>query len=132
MRPNALAVFLCATLTWAQQPAPPAAEKAPDPIAKMVSRLNLEAYKATIKSLTQFGDRRQGTDRNRQAIDWIETQLKSYGCANIERLEYSYQPPGPDTRPSRPYTSMGPGLPTPPDAKSVGGGRPRGLRTLVG
>jgi hypothetical protein len=107
-------------------------EAAIDPIKILVSRLDLERYKATIKGLTQFGDRRQGTDRNRQAIDWIESQLKSYGCANIERLKYIYQPPGPDTRPSRPYTSMGPGLPTPPDAKSVGGGRPRGLRTLVG
>ena len=32
--------------------------------------------KTTIKGLTKFGDRRQGTDRNRAAIDWIEAQDK--------------------------------------------------------
>ena len=58
-------------------------------------RLDLEKYKATIKGLTQFGDRRQGTDRNRDAIDWIEAQLKSYGCTNTERIKYHYQPPPP-------------------------------------
>jgi len=59
----------------------------------MVGRLELNRYKATIKGLTQFGDRRQGTDRNRAAIDWIEAQLKSYGCTNTERIHYDYQPP---------------------------------------
>jgi len=107
-------------------------EAVADPVEILVDRLDLERYKATIKGLTQFGDRRQGTDRNRQAIDWIEAQLKSYGCTNTERLKYDYQPTGPDTRKSLPYTAVGPGLPTPPDAISVGGGRPRGLRTLVG
>jgi len=33
--------------------------------------------KATIKGLTQFGDRLHGTDRNRAAIDWIEAELKA-------------------------------------------------------
>ena len=59
----------------------------------MVARLDLEKYKATIKGLTQFGDRRQGTDRNRAALDWIEAQLKSYGCTNTERITYTYPPP---------------------------------------
>ena len=54
-----------------------------DPVKVLVARLELERYKATIKGLTQFGDRRQGTDRNRAAVDWIEAQLKRYGCANI-------------------------------------------------
>ena len=74
------------------------AETIADPAKILVDRLDLERYKATIKGLTQFGDRKQGTDRNRKAIDWIEAQLKSYGCANIERLKYNYQPPSPDTR----------------------------------
>ena len=65
----------------AQAPAP-AAPAAPTPSRTLVSRLDLERYKATIKGLTQFGDRRQGTERNRKAVDWIEAQLKSYGCAN--------------------------------------------------
>ena len=62
-----------------------------DPIAKLVGRLELERYKATIKELTRFGDRRQGTDRNRAAIDWIEAQLTSYGCP-AERHRYTYVP----------------------------------------
>jgi hypothetical protein len=66
-----------------------------DPIRQMVSRLDLEKYKATIKGLTQFGDRRQGTKRNRDAVDWIEKQLKSYGCANVERIVYQYAPAPP-------------------------------------
>ena len=56
------------------QPQPPQ----PDPKVKaLVSRLDLERYKATIKGLTQFGDRRQGTERNREAVDWIEAQLRA-------------------------------------------------------
>src|SRR5216110_574176 len=67
-----------------------AAAQGADPIAQLVARLDLERYKATIKGLTQFGDRRQGTDRNRAAVDWIEAQLKSYGCTNTERIKYEY------------------------------------------
>jgi Peptidase family M28 len=76
-----------------QQPAatPPADVAAEDPVRTLVSRLELEKYKATIRGLTQFGDRRQGTDRNRAAIDWIEAQLTSYGCPTA-RLKYDYQP----------------------------------------
>ena len=78
----------------AQQPgaAAPQADAA-DPVKMLVDRLDLEKYKATIKGLTQFGDRRQGTDRNRAAVDWIEAQLKSYGCTNTERIKYEYAPP---------------------------------------
>src|SRR5262245_55306103 len=71
------------------------ADTTPDPIKELIARLDLEKYKATIKGLTQFGDRRQGTDRNRAAVDWIEAQLKSYGCANVERITYTYTPPPP-------------------------------------
>src|SRR5689334_10686073 len=66
-----------------------------DPVKTMVSRLELDKYKATIKGLTQFGDRRQGTRRNRDAVDWIEAQLKSYGCTNTERITYDYAPAPP-------------------------------------
>ncbi|MEJ7813406.1 MAG: hypothetical protein WKG32_23565, partial [Gemmatimonadaceae bacterium] len=77
--------------------APAARADSADPVALIVARLDLERYKATIKGLTQFGDRRQGTDRNRKAVDWIEAQLKSYGCANTERIKYDFQPPPPRT-----------------------------------
>ena len=82
-----------ATLAGQQSPAPPA-DAPPDPVKILVDRLELEKYKATIKGLTQFGDRRQGTDRNRAATDWIEAQLKSYGCTNTERIRYEYRPAG--------------------------------------
>ncbi|MGI4756808.1 MAG: M28 family peptidase [Janthinobacterium lividum] len=82
-----------------------------DAAAVLVNQLELGRYKATIKGLTQFGDRRQGTDRNRAAVDWIETQLKSYGCAT-ERIRYNYQPPeAAPSRAGRPPVdrSLGPG-----------------------
>lgn len=63
-----------------------------DPIAVLVGRLDLERYKALIKGLTQFGDRRQGTQRNRDAVDWIEARLEAAGCPT-ERLHYTYDPP---------------------------------------
>jgi len=75
----------------AQAGAQPAA--ADDPVRALVGQLDLEKYKATIKGLTKFGDRRQGTDRNRAATDWIEAQLKSYGCTPTERIKYEYAPP---------------------------------------
>ena len=72
---------------------------ADDPIGTLVAHLDLERYKATIKGLTEFGDRLQGTDRNRAAIDWIEAQLRNYGCTNTERLSYVWNPPPPRPRP---------------------------------
>jgi hypothetical protein len=93
-----------------------------DPVKALVARLDLERYKATIKALTQFGDRREGTDRNRAAIDWIEAQLKSYGCSNTERLKYDYQP--------RPQANNGArGQQT---TAAQGGGRLRGIRARTG
>jgi len=60
----------------------------PDPVRTVVGRLELERYKAHIKGLTQFGDRMQGTQRNRDAIDWIEKQLRSFGYLNVERHRF--------------------------------------------
>jgi Peptidase family M28 len=107
-----LAICFCASAVWAQTPAAGPTLAPPDPaIAALVGRLDLERYKATIKGLTKFGDRRQGTDRNRAAIDWIEAQLKSYGCANTERIQFDYQPPATPAAPNPANTSpiMGPG-----------------------
>ncbi|HEY1910273.1 MAG TPA: M28 family peptidase [Vicinamibacterales bacterium] len=95
----------------------------PDPIKTMVDRLELEKYKATVKGLTQFGDRRQGTDRNRAAVDWIEAQLKAYGCPT-ERIKYVYDPPPPDP--------SGGGRGRGNTGLAVGGGRPRGVKTPTG
>jgi len=59
-----------------------------DPVRTVVGRLELGRYKAHIKGLTQFGDRMQGTQRNRDAIDWIEKQLRSFGYLNVERHRF--------------------------------------------
>src|SRR5436190_14842883 len=111
---------------FARQSAPAAS---PDPIRTIAGRLELDKYKATVKGLTQFGDRRQGTKRNRDAVDWIEAQLKSYGCANVERITYQYVTPPPRTG-----GNAAPARPADPNAipTSQGGGRPRGARTRTG
>jgi len=109
--------------------AAPSADTTPDPIKLAVARLDLEKYKATIKGLTQFGDRRQGTKRNRDAVDWIEARLKSYGCANTERITYDYQPRDSAGRGraggGRAGARTGPG-------SAQGGGTPRGIRARTG
>jgi hypothetical protein len=102
-------------------------------IRNMVARLDLEKYKATIKGLTQFGDRRQGTDRNRAAVDWIEAQLKSYGCAPTERIKYTYAPAPPrDTTGGRGAGAGGRGGGRGRGNAAQGGGRLRGIRTRTG
>ena len=110
------ATFLTILLLAGVQTAP-----APDPVKTLVERLDLEKYRATVKGLTQFGDRRQGTDRNRAAVDWIEAQLKSYGCAT-ERVKYVYDPP--------PAGAGGRGRGN--TGLAVGGGRPRGDKIPTG
>jgi hypothetical protein len=59
-----------------------------DTIRTVVGRLDLERYKAHIRGITRFGDRMQGTERNRQAIAWLEQQLKSFGYTNVERFRF--------------------------------------------
>lgn len=96
-------------------------------IQAMVARLDIEKYKATIKGLTQFGDRRQGTARNRAAVDWIEAQLKSYGCTNTERVVYTYTTP-----PRRDTTGRGGRGAGGRGDWAQGGARYRGVRTRTG
>ncbi len=93
-------------------------------ITSLVQRLELGRYKATIKGLTQFGDRREGTARNRKAIDWIEAELKKYGCTNIARLKYDYQPPAPGAT-RAPSGTQVPG-------RGPGGSQPRGVKAPTG
>ena len=105
----------------------------PKPVADvttLVSRLSLDGYKATIKGLTQFGDRRQGTERNRKAVDWIEAQLKSYGC-ETGRIRYEFNPPPPNPQGGG-GRGGGPQV-APGDVPRIsGGGRPRGNRARTG
>ena len=109
-----------------------AADTTPDPIRIAVGRLDLEKYKATIKGLTQFGDRRQGTKRNRDAVDWIEAQLKSYGCSNTERVTYDFQPPPPRDSAGRGRGGGRGGAPRTGPGSAQGGGTPRGIRARTG
>lgn len=115
-----------------QQPtAASAASAQPDSpdanVTALVGRLDLERYKATIEGLTQFGDRLAGTDRNQRAVEWIDAQLRGYGCAT-ERMQFTVDPPSP--RPAQ-----APGADPPPAAviasgeirTSVGGSRLRGI-----
>jgi hypothetical protein len=59
-----------------------------DTTRTVVGRLDLARYKAHIKGLTQFGDRMQGTQRNRDAINWLEKQLQGFGYRNVERHRF--------------------------------------------
>jgi hypothetical protein len=121
--PIAASIILATTIPAFSAPTAGDSESKPaDPVKVLVGRLDLERYKATIKGLTKFGDRRQGTDRNRAAVDWIETQLKSYGCSNISRIKYMFSP----TETRRPS-----GPPVAADA-AQGGGRYRGVRGQTG
>ena len=139
MRPTSTGAFvLCLALisgrVEAQTPAAAAAADSADLIRGMVSRLDVDRYKATVKGLTQFGDRRQGTERNRAALDWIEAQLKSYGCTNTERITYDYQPPAPAARPAggAPAAGAGAAANAGRPRTEQGGGRSRGIRARTG
>ena len=92
----------------------PGGREADDPVSELVSRLTLDEYKTTLKGLTQFGDRRQGTKRNRDAVDWIEATLQDFGCTTTERIHYQYPPAG--AQPRRSFATPGP-RPQPPPPK---------------
>src|SRR5258708_20692547 len=80
--------FLLGTLVLAAGLSAQTVNVPPDAVRTVVARLELERYKAHIKGLTQFGDRMQGTQRNRDAIDWIEKQLRTFGYSNVERHRF--------------------------------------------
>ncbi|MDA0311335.1 MAG: M20/M25/M40 family metallo-hydrolase [Gemmatimonadetes bacterium] len=122
MRIRVLFVAAALTCTIAlpkQGTALPVQEAEDDPIRVLVSRLTLDNYKTTLKGLTQFGDRRQGTQRNRDAVDWIEEQLKAVGCTNTERITYDFDPAPPTARTGRGGRG---GPPVEPDLTTATGG----------
>ncbi len=59
-------------------------------VQQIVERLDFDSYKDLIRGLAEFGDRMQGTERNEQANDWIEAQLRSWGY-ETERMTYDYE-----------------------------------------
>ena len=65
-----------------------------DALRTVAGRLDIERFKGHIQGLAQFGDRLQGTQRNRDAIAWLEQQLKSFGYTNVVRQRFdSYSGP---------------------------------------
>jgi hypothetical protein len=140
MRPNTSIIAACSLVVAVGTPAfgqagAARSDTANDPIRVLVSRLELEKYKGTIKGLTQFGDRRQGTKRNRDAVDWIEAQLKSYGCTNTERIKYEYTPAQQAQRAPQPQDSVAIAARRAAAARSTqgsGGSRLRGIRGRTG
>ena len=111
---NPRTVMVCGFLSIAITPASTsfAPQVETNPVRVLVDRLNLESYKSTLKGLTQFGDRRQGTARNRDSLDWIEQQLIAAGCNNVERITYIYDPEPRPPRAATPRTTSTQGLKT--------------------
>jgi peptidase M28-like protein len=120
-----IAMALCAPVSG-QRP------QADDPVKALAGRLDFDRYKATIKGLAQFGDRRQGTDRNGAAVDWIEAQLRSYNCSSVERLKYVYTPPPPRTRQQGPGGAPSPVIASGEVRLGQGGSRYRGITRPTG
>ncbi len=144
-------VLVLSSCASSQSVAPPAPKPAPAPaspavsspalpasdsasIRDLVGRLDLALYKENIKELTKFGDRRQGTDRNRAAVDWIEAQLKSSGCTNTERIRYDYAPAAPAPRADSATRAAAQAAAVARAARgdAQGGGRMRGVRARTG
>jgi hypothetical protein len=132
-----MAMFLTLGIASPAMPQPSRDKQAaPDPqdamVLKLLSRLDLEKYKATIKGLTHFGDRRQGTERNRKAVDWIEAQLKSYGCAT-ERVRYTFEtPPRASTARAAESSHFEPVIKSGEIRLGPGGSRYRGIQKATG
>jgi Peptidase family M28 len=95
-------------------------------VQTLVSRLTLDNYKDTLRALAKFGDRKQGTQRNRDAVDWIAQQLASYGCAP-ERMEYTPPEPNNAGRQGRGQAARGQGR-----GQQAGGGQGRGEQAARG
>jgi hypothetical protein len=124
-----LAISICAALLQAQSPSPAQPAAPDDPVKTLVGRLDLDKYKATIKGLTQFGDRRQGTQRNREAVNWIQKQLESYGYTNAERIKYDPPVPTRECGPSVPASVVHAREGGPGRAGGAGAGRGGGRAT---
>ena len=75
MHKNRLLLFVLATTVLARGVSGQQAPAINEDVRTLVGRSNLQRYKSSIESLSEFGDRRQGTRRNRDAVDWIEAQL---------------------------------------------------------
>lgn len=114
------------------RPATVTATPGTDAAQILVDQLDLARYKQSIAGLAAFGDRRQGTTRNTQALDWIEARFKADGCTNIERLRYTYVTPPPKPRTANIAAPPSPIIASGEVRKGVGGSRYRGITAPTG
>ena len=124
-------IWMSSPHAWIRQLPEAETAQADDPAQVLVGRLNLDSYKATIKELTTFGDRVQGTDRNRRAMEWIEAQLESYGCPT-HRIQYEYNPPPPRVGRGRGGNAPDPVIASGENRPGPGGSRYRGTTRPTG
>ncbi len=59
-------------------------------VAQLVDELDFDSYKQLIRGLADFGDRREGTERNIRSNEWIEEQLQGWGY-ETERVHYEFR-----------------------------------------
>ena len=86
-----------------------------------------DRYKAAIKGLTQFGDRREGTYWNRAAVDWIEAQLRNHGCTPERHSHVNNPPPAPPQQPAAVAGPPNPVIASGEIRPGQGGSRLRGI-----
>jgi hypothetical protein len=94
--------------------------RADSAVKLIVDRLDFDSYKELIRGLTQFGDREQGTERNAQAVDWIEETLRDWGY-ETERIHYEYTPRGGQPEPREEVYATKVGSAVPGEMYIIGG-----------
>lgn len=55
-----------------------------------VERLSIDNFKSNIKTLSEFGDRRQGSRSYNRAANWVRSSLESFGFS-VQEHDYSYR-----------------------------------------
>jgi hypothetical protein len=88
------AMVLLVTCKGPDRPASPGDTTVVDPdsaatVRTIVASADGQRFRANIAALAAFGDRTQGTQGNRDALDWIEVELRGYGYS-VERHAYTY------------------------------------------
>lgn len=70
--------------------ATPAVEDGQPAAQTLVDRLDFELFRSNVETLAAFGTRYWNTEGNRQALDWIEARLASFGY-QVERHTFEAQ-----------------------------------------
>ena len=99
-------LVLTAIPAGAQNSTPTTADTA-DPIEAMVGAARPREIQGHHQGAHAVRRSAAGHRSQPAAIDWIEAQLKSYGCTNTERITYDFQPPRPRPRRGRRHARSG-------------------------